>query len=69
MLKYKCEYCGVIIEFPEDEFDCDGFYHPDGEEQLWGHIQEEHEEIFAEVQSLETPFMIEECYEEIKEKE
>ncbi len=33
------------------------------EESLWGHIQMEHEEKFDEVQDLETPDMIEECYE------
>lgn len=47
---YKCKYCGEIF----DEFD---------EEAMWGHIQMEHEEIFKEVQDLETPYMLEECYE------
>lgn len=64
MLKYCCNICGEIIGFPEDEFDCGGYSHPDGEELLWGHIQLEHEEIFKEVKDLETPFMIEECYTE-----
>lgn len=66
--KYKCKYCGVIIEFPENEFDCGGYSHPDGEELLWAHIQEEHDEIFEEIQDFETPFMIEDCYTEIKEE-
>lgn len=63
-MKYKCKTCGQEIEFADDEFDCGGYYHPDGEELLWGHIQLEHEDKFEEVQDLETPFMIEECYEE-----
>lgn len=63
-MKYKCKTCGQVIEFPYGEFNGDGHYHPDGEEMLWGHIQLEHEDIFEEMRDLETPFMIEECYEE-----
>ena len=62
--RYKCKACGQEFIFPDDERDCGGYSHPDGEELLWGHIQMEHEDIFEEVRDLETPFMIEECYEE-----
>ena len=62
MLTYKCKHCGVIIEFEESEFNGDGYFHPDGEELLWGHIQLEHEDVFEEVRNMETPDMIYECY-------
>lgn len=62
---YKCKICGQEIRFSADEFDCGGSYHPDGEELLWEHIQMNHEDKFEEVQDWETPFMIEECYEEV----
>ena len=52
--KYKCKYCGFI------HWDVDN----DVEEELWGHIQMNHEDKFEEVQNWETPDMIEECYEE-----
>ena len=52
--RFKCKYCG---------FDCCDVDN-DVEEELWGHIQMNHEDIFEEVQNLETPDMIEECYEE-----
>lgn len=32
------------------------------EEDLWGHIQTDHEDLFGEIQDLETPDMIDECY-------
>ena len=48
----RCKHCGAIIDGDD--------------ESLWAHIQLEHEEIFEEVQDLETPFMIEECYEEVE---
>ena len=62
MLTYKCKCCGELIEFAKEDFNCDGDYHPDGEELLWGHIQFDHEELFEEIQNWETPYMIEECY-------
>ena len=64
MMRYKCKTCGYEIVFAREEFNGDGRYHPDGEELLWGHIQLEHKDKFEEVQDWETPFMIEECYEE-----
>lgn len=57
---YKCKYCNFIC------------YNSDTiEEDLWGHIQMHHENIFEDVQNFETPNMIEECYQEgdIKMKE
>ena len=59
-LMYKCKICDEIISFNENEFDSLG------EEELWGHIQINHKDKFEEVQNLETPYMIEECYEEDK---
>ena len=52
--KYKCKYCDFGY------WDVDN----DVEEQLWGHIQMHHPKIFNEVQNLETPDMINECYKE-----
>jgi hypothetical protein len=52
--KYKCKYCNF------SHWDVDN----DIEEELWGHIQMCHPEMFEEVQNWETPDMIEECYEE-----
>ena len=52
--RFKCKYCGFSC------WDVDN----DIEEELWGHIQMEHEDKFEEVQDWETPYMIEECYEE-----
>ena len=62
MITYKCKCCGQAIQFIAEDFNGDGSYHPDGEELLWGHIQFDHEDIYKEVQNMETPFMIEECY-------
>ena len=55
---YKCKACGEIIEFYEAEFDSVG------EEALWEHIQMNHVDIYGEVQDWETPYMIEDYYEE-----
>lgn len=55
--KYKCVHCGELFEFDADDND-------DYDEVLWGHIQMEHEEIFEDVQNLDTPYMLEECFEE-----
>ena len=35
------------------------------EEALWGHIQMDHEELFEELQNLETPDMIEIAYDTV----
>ena len=62
---YKCKCCGVEIEFDKDDFDLGGYSHPDGEELLWGHLQLDHEDLYDECQNWETPFMIEEYYDEV----
>ena len=59
---YECKHCGKIIDFEPYEFNGDGYFHPDGEELLWGHIQLEHEDVFEEVKDWDTPSMLEECY-------
>jgi hypothetical protein len=51
--KYKCKCCGNVFEWDE--------------EILWGHIQIEHAEIFEDVENLDTPYMLEECFEEVEE--
>lgn len=52
--RYKCKFCNHSC------WDVDN----DIEEELWGHIQIHHPDIFEEVQNWETPYMIEECYKE-----
>ncbi len=47
----KCNTCGEIV-FAD-------------EEDLWGHIQMRHPELFEEVRDLETPYMLEICYDEL----
>lgn len=57
---YKCKFCSATFgPYTKIAFD------EDGEEELWGHIQINHEEIFEEVQNLATPDMIEICYREV----
>lgn len=63
-MKFICKTCGCVIEFPAEDFDCGGDFHPDGEELLWGHIQLDHPDVYEDVRDWETPFMIEECYDE-----
>lgn len=67
-MKYTCRHCGRTIGFPDNEFNGGGSFHPDGEELLWGHIQLQHLDVYKEVQSWETPFMLEECYDKTEEK-
>ena len=50
MSKWKCRFCGTKVG--------------GGEEALWGHIQLGHPGKFEEVRDLETPFMLETCYDE-----
>ena len=55
---YKCKLCGATFEnYTNEEFE------EYGEEELWGHIQMQHEDIFEECQDLDTPTMLEEYYE------
>lgn len=51
---YKCKYCDN--HFIKEDWD------GDLEEALWGHIQMGHEDVFEELQNLETPDMIEIAY-------
>lgn len=54
---WKCKFCECVFEYEsENEFD---IY---GEEELWSHIQMEHEEVYAEYQDFDTPTMLNECY-------
>lgn len=52
---YKCKYCGHEIGGPDFE---------ELEEELWGHIQMDHEEVFEELQCFDTPEMLEIAYED-----
>ena len=61
---YVCKLCGAEFEVEEDE-DTD-WLHEYGEEMMWGHLQVEHEDVFEEVQDWETPFMLEEYYDEVR---
>lgn len=60
-MKYRCRYCNCELEgeWPDP-------YGPvedgDLEQELWGHIQMAHPEIFEEAQDWETGTMLEECY-------
>lgn len=57
---YKCKCCGAIFgPYTKRTFS------EQGEEELWGHIQMNHEEVFKENQNLETPDMIHTCYREL----
>lgn len=60
-MKYYCKHCGEMVV---DTNNGDSIHLRDWEEELWGHIQMEHKDKFEEVQDFETPYMIEECYEE-----
>ena len=57
-LTFTCKICGESFHY-ENEDDFDYF----GEEEVWGHIQRNHEEEFEECQDWDTPDMIEEYYE------
>lgn len=60
-MKYYCKLCGEMVADTNDE---NSIHLGDWEEELWGHIQMEHEDVFEEVQDYDTPDMLEECYEE-----
>ena len=66
-VSYVCRCCGQEFVFDQDDVCGDGSFHPDGEELLWGHIQNDHPDVFNAVCDLETPYMIEECYEEVED--
>lgn len=58
---YICKHCGEMVV---DTNNGDSIHLRDWEEELWGHIQMEHEDVFDDVQDWETPDMLDECYEE-----
>lgn len=60
-MKYYCKHCGEMVV---DTNNGDSIHLRDLEEELWGHIQMEHEDVFEEVQDYDTPDMLEECYDE-----
>lgn len=51
MFDLMCKTCGEMV-FAD-------------EEDLWWHIQVCHPELFEEVRNLETPYMLEICYDEL----
>lgn len=55
---FTCKLCGESFYY-ENEYDFDDF----GEEEVWGHIQTNHEEEFEECQDWDTPDMIDEYFE------
>lgn len=55
---YRCTLCGETF-YCESDDDFDAYV----EEELWSHLQTEHEEEFEECQDLDTPYMIEEYFE------
>ena len=61
---YVCKECGSDFTYDND----DDFYEW-GEEQLWGHIQLDHPEIYQECQTWETPDMLDVYFDEIRESE
>ena len=58
MKTYVCKLCGEVVG-TYDEYEFDEY----GEQELWGHIQMDHEEEFEECQDWDTPYMLEEYYE------
>lgn len=52
---FRCMHCGDC--FIKDDLS------EDLDEALWGHIQMDHEELFEEIQDLETPCMTTIVYE------
>lgn len=56
---FLCQVCGAKVYGGEG----------DQEEWLWGHIQRRHPDVFEEMQDLESPDMIEECYQLVTTEE
>lgn len=54
---YICKLCGEVFHC-ENERDFDS----NVEEELWGHLQTDHEEEFEECQDWDTPYMIDEYF-------
>lgn len=59
---FICKECSAEFEALDEDHD---WFNYCGEETLWGHLQMEHPEIFKEYQTLETPDMLELCYEHV----
>lgn len=63
MSVFKCKDCGseFVADDPEDR----SWFADYGEEALWGHLQVDHPEVYEEYQNLETPDMLEVCFEHL----
>ena len=59
---YKCKCCGLMIE---EDIENPNWFEDCGEEEIWGHLQMSHEEVFEECQDWDTPTMLEEYYERV----
>jgi hypothetical protein len=53
---YECKHCKM--NFIKEDWEELGRL----EEVLWGHIQMDHEELFEDIQDLDTPAMLEIVY-------
>ena len=54
---FLCKFCGESFH-SENTLYFDEY----GEEEIWRHLQNVHEEVFEEYVDFETPDMIDECY-------
>lgn len=61
--KYKCRICKKIIGI-YDKYE----FYEDGEEELWNHLGWHHPRKHNDCEDLDTPYMIEECYDVTEEK-
>lgn len=57
-IAYQCKFDGEIVATSDTENKFD-----DVEEDLWGYIQTNYKELFEGIQNLDTPDMLEICYE------
>lgn len=64
MSLFRCKACGA--EFEVDDEDHNWFNYC-GEEDLWGHIQLDHPDIYEECQTWETPDMLDVYFEHVIE--
>lgn len=61
MSLYKCKACSS--EFVADEPEGRNWFADFGEEALWGHLQNDHPDLFEDCRDLETPDMLALCFE------
>lgn len=61
---FKCKFCGAIF----GPYSKRTFFEY-GEEELWGHIQMNHEEVFTKYQNFETPSMLKEIVDALEKQE